>query len=262
MRMKGWVPSNAFTVYLFNYGFLLESIVLSFSLADKVRNSQKNAELAKEEVINQLQINEELQQKVNKELETKVSERTKELQKKTTELTSANDALEKLKKELYDMNSQMDLNIYKLKKEVSKEKEARILDSFVSYDEFKTLFTESKCYDFLRDIKWKEGFICAKCSNTKYGKGNNIYTLKCTKCHHQESVKANTFFQGLRFPIEKGFYLVYYFSKKGKDASYEDLAEKLELNKNTVWKFYKKYQVALEENPKISSQWEALFLKK
>jgi len=261
LRIKGWIFSNIYTVYLFNFGFVFESVVLSISVADKVKNTKDKAELAQKEVINQLKVNEELQQKVNLELETKVQERTLELSEKTKALSAANQSLENLKKELYEMNSKMDLNIYQLKKEVVKEKEARILHQEVNYDEFKMIFTEEKCVQYLEQNKWKKGFVCLKCGNTKANRGNNKHTLKCTTCSHQESITAHTLFHGVRFPLTKAFYLVYFFTQKGKNTSYEELSEKIDVNKNTVWKFHKKIEQALLENPKLANEWKDILLK-
>lgn len=261
LRIKGWIASNIYTVYLFNYGFVFESVVLSISVADKVKNTKDKAELAQKEVINQLKVNDELQHKVNLELETKVNERTLELSEKTKALSHANQALEKLKKELYEMNSKMDINIYQLKKEVIKEKEARILHQEVSYEEFKLIFTEEKCIHYLEQNKWKKGFVCLKCGNTKANRGSNKHTLKCTTCSHQESITAHTLFHGVRFPLTKAFYLVYFFTQKGKNTSYEELSEKIEVNKNTVWKFHKKIEQALMENPKLANEWKDILLK-
>ncbi|MCD4664545.1 MAG: transposase, partial [Bacteroidales bacterium] len=39
----------------------------------------------------------------------------------------------------------------------------------ISNIEFETIFsTEDKCFKFLADEKWKDGFICRKCGHTNY----------------------------------------------------------------------------------------------
>lgn len=262
-RMNGWVASNTFTVYLFNVGFIFEAVVLSISLADKFRITKVQKDLAQREIIHQLQINDSLQQKVNKELEGKVKERTKELQKKTDELQTANANLEELKKELYAMNSKMDVNIWELKKEVKKEVEARVLNDTISLQEFSSVYTDVYCYQYLKDLKWKNGFECPKCGNKKFGRGNNNFTYKCTQCQHQESVTSNTLFHAIKFPVSKAFYLAYYLHKNGNDVSYEELATKLGLSKNTVWKFGKKVLLILDamgKKAKSSDAWDKLIL--
>jgi two-component system, sensor histidine kinase LadS len=262
-RMRGWLDSNTFTVYLFNFGFIFEAVILSISLSDKFKITKDQKDSAQKEIIHQLQINDSLQQKVNKELEGKVKERTKELQSKTDELQIANNKLEELKKELYAMNSKMDVNIWELKKEVKKEVEARVLNDTISLEEFSSVYTDVYCYQYLKDLKWKDGFECPKCSNKKFGRGNNNFTYKCTQCQHQESVTSNTLFHAIKFPISKAFYLAYYLHKNGNDVSYEELALKLELSKNTAWKFGKKViQIvdAMGKKAKASDAWDRLIL--
>jgi hypothetical protein len=261
LRINGWIDSNAFTVYMFNYAFVFEATVLSMALADKVKTTKLQSEFAQRETIRQLRINEELQQKVNKELEEKVQERTKELMNKAKELTTANGNLEALKKQLYDMNSKMDINIWELKKEVKKETEARILNNLLPYEDFIAIYPDNKCYDYLKDLKWKNGFTCLKCGNKKCGRGNNAHTFKCTQCQHQHSVTSNTLFHGLKFPISKAFYLAYFLSRNERKISYEELSEKLGLNKNTVWNFDKKLKEGLSNNTAIPD-WETLLLGK
>lgn len=262
-RLLGWIPSTAFTVYLFNYAFVFEAMVLSIALADKVKTTKIISEAAQKETIKQLRINEELQQKVNKELESKVQERTKELLGKTQELTEANQKLENLKQQLYEMNSKMDINIWELKKEVKKETEARILNNVVSFEEFQAIFPDKKCYEYLKELKWKEGFVCPKCGNTKYGKGNNQYTYKCTQCQHQESVTSNTLFHALKFPISKAFYLAYFLTRNTSKLTYEEIGTMLDLNKNTVWNFDKKLKESSKVKGKANSlvpEWDKLLL--
>lgn len=266
LRLNGWIGSNVFTVYIFNYAFVFEAIVLSISLADKVKTTKIQSEMSQKETIRQLRINDELQQKVNKELETKVQERTRDLTHKSNELQEANQKLELLKKQLYEMNSKMDINIWELKKEVKKETEARILNNIVPYEEFASIFPEHKCYQYLKDLKWKDGFICPKCGNTKFGRGNNAYTYKCTQCQHQESVTSNTLFHGVKFPITKAFYLAYFLTRNTGKVTYEELGALLELNKNTVWNFDKKLKESLKQGSKRSHaaipEWDKLLLSK
>ena len=157
----------------------------------------------------------------------------------------------------------MDVNIWELKKEVKKELEARVLNDTISLEEFSSVYTDSYCYQYLRDLKWKEGFVCPKCTNKKFGRGNNNFTYKCTQCQHQESVTSNTLFHAIKFPISKAFYLAYYFHKNGNDVSYEELAIKMELSKNTVWKFGKKVLQIVEvmgKKSKASDAWDKLIL--
>lgn len=78
-------PDNDFAillVYALNIGTVFEIVILSLALGDQIRYMKVEQEKAQERVILQLQENEKLKDKVNRELEEKVAERTKELNEK------------------------------------------------------------------------------------------------------------------------------------------------------------------------------------
>lgn len=260
-RVHGWIGPSVYSVYIFNFGFIIEAVVLSIALSDKFKNTKEQKEQAQQKTIHQLQINEELQQKINKELDDKVKERTQELSKKTSELTEANTKLKALQDELYQMNSVMDKNIWELSKSIKQEKVERALKKQMNADSFTEVFNESKCLEIVISKKWPNGFCCAKCDNTKFSKKGNTY--KCTKCKHTESVTASTLFHGIRFPISKAFYLVYSHFQEGEKSSIEQLAQELNVGKNTVWKFINKikskHQEKKEQNSPVQNWQDLIF---
>jgi hypothetical protein len=262
LRIISWVMPNPFTVYVFNYGFVIEAIFFSVSLSDKFRHTKDEKERAQNEIIYQLKVNDELQQKVNKELEAKVKERTVALSLRTSELEKSNKELELLKEKLYAMNSSMDKNIWELNKKVKEELAERIFNKMATYEAFCEVFTEVKCYQYLAELKWKDGFVCSKCGNTKYGRGNTNFTYKCTVCQNQESVTANTLFHGIKFPVTKAFYLAYVLFKES-NQTYDQLAAQLDLNRNTIWKFATKVHEKrdhLKLNNVGEKDWESLII--
>lgn len=70
---------SPYTVYGFNIGVLSEMILLSLALADRIKVLTVEKEDAQKETITQFKANEALKDKLNKELEEKVIERTSEL---------------------------------------------------------------------------------------------------------------------------------------------------------------------------------------
>lgn len=69
-----------------NLGLVGEMLLLSFALASRIKILQKEKIIAQSETINQLTLNEELKDEVNKKLEQKVQERTIALEAKNREL--------------------------------------------------------------------------------------------------------------------------------------------------------------------------------
>ena len=67
---------------LLNIGITLEILILSVALGDRIRYLKQQEEISREKIIEQLQENEKLKDKVNLELEDKVRERTHELENK------------------------------------------------------------------------------------------------------------------------------------------------------------------------------------
>ena len=100
------------------YGVIAEVLIFSLGLGYRMRENKTEKESAQKALINQLKENEKLQLQINQELEAKVVERTKALQKKTTELeqrneevTAQRDLLELQKREIEEKrNLLMQLN--------------------------------------------------------------------------------------------------------------------------------------------------------
>lgn len=261
LRILDLVPVNLFTVYSFNFGFLIEVVILSIALGDRIRIERQQREVLQQQAIFQLTENESLknelivelkekeiiQDRVNKELESKVVLRTKDLQVKSEELSVFNSNLSKLVEDLNQMNIKLDIDNWQLKQKVQEEVKARLSDEELSTDKFKELFPDdTSCMRYLENIKWSNGFVCKKCRHDKYITHTSPFTRKCTSCKHVESVTAETLFHGIRIPMDKAFYIVYDTIRSGKSKTLEELSEILGLNKNTVWAFRKKIQSSYE----------------
>lgn len=262
-RIFDLVPAGLglFAVYSFNFGFMIEVVILSIALSDRFKIERIQREVLQQQAIMQLMENESLknelivelkekeiiQDRVNKELESKVAVRTKDLQEKSEELSVFNSNLSKLVEDLNQMNIKLDLDNWQLKQKVQEEVKARLSDEELSTEKFKELFPDdASCMRYLENIKWSNGFVCKKCGHDKYITHTSPFTRKCTSCKHVESVTAETLFHGIRIPMDKAFYIVYDTIRSGKSKTLEELSELLNLNKNTVWAFRKKIQSSYE----------------
>jgi hypothetical protein len=268
LRSFSIIPSTILTVYSFNYGIILEVIIFSVALADKIRIIQQEREETKESLIVQLSENDILQQqliseleekkslqeKVNLELETKVRARTIELQ-------SANEKLEAFAKETDRLNSELDRFNYALQKEIKEEKVSRIYNQDVSYEEFlKTYPDDDSCLKVIQQLKWPDGFVCKKCGNTKASEAGVWYRKKCSKCGTIESITANTLFHHLKFPLNKAFYLTYVEFSKMKQTD-ESLSDLIDLRKPTIWAYRKKVEERmLEKKYAKATNWKDIVL--
>lgn len=84
----GILSNSILTVYSFNFGAVLQMLLLSMALGEKIKSVLKEKEYMQMEKIRQLQEKEILKDNLNKELELRVYKRTKELNEKNKQLDS------------------------------------------------------------------------------------------------------------------------------------------------------------------------------
>jgi len=251
--------------YSLGFSFVLEMLFLSFSIGDQVRLLRKQKQKAQDAAIKQMQINYELKDSINKELEVKVNERTKEVIEKSEEIIHQSQVIEVQNRELLSINQQLEeqaseitrMNVLlekdniQLKTNIEKVTDARALSAELSFEEFSLKYPDQEtCNKFLADIKWTKGFACIKCGNEAYKNGRAPYSRRCSKCNYEESVLYNTIFQNNRIPINKAFYIVYLiYTSKGSISSYQ-LSEKLQIRQSTCWHYALRIKKVMEEHKK------------
>jgi hypothetical protein len=107
--------------------------------------------------------------------------------------------------------------------------------------------SDERCYEFLAELKWSDGFTCRKCGNTNYCPGKTLHSRRCTRCKTEESPAAGTIFHNCKFPISKAFYIAYNVCKGKEDLSTYEFARRLSLRQMTCWNFKTKIQNALQQ---------------
>jgi two-component system, sensor histidine kinase LadS len=271
------------TYYSLSYCFIIEIVSLSFAIGDQVRLLKKKKEAASRQIIKQMQVNAELKDSINRDLETKVQERTHELMEKSDELAGKSVIIEKQNEELLNKNKLLEDqafeiarinallekdNIY-LKTSIEKVTDERVLSTDMDFEEFSQKYPDrDSCYKFLASLKWEDDkFGCTKCDSTHYCNGRIPYNRRCTKCGYEESVLHNTIFENNRIPINKAFYLVYLmYNHKGNISSHK-LSEKLNIRQGTCWTYANRIKKILGERKKDTRKmgnagWSKLVLLK
>ena len=81
-------------------GVVMQIFIFSIGLGESIRLSEKEKKIAQERVIKQLKENELLKDKVNRELEQKVKERTSEIEQQKEEITAQKDEVEAQRDEI------------------------------------------------------------------------------------------------------------------------------------------------------------------
>lgn len=258
LRRSGYVVYNSiYYVYALNIGLIVEVVMFSLALADRLKNEIRQKELAQNSMIQQLKSNERV-------ISAEVHARTQEIKEKNKIIEQNNQALteqnEKLNeqsiklaqqsREIAKMNALLNQENIQLQTNVKELTKARVLMREVDFAEFRKIFpNEEACYEYLSELKWKNGFTCLKCSNTTFSKGQGNLSRRCSKCGYNESSTKNTIFHRAHFPIQKGFMMLFLIYSNNFDITARELSEILDLRQNTCWKFRSKI---LEKNEALS----------
>ena len=102
LRSNGVVPYNAFSYYAMEVGSVVEVVLLSIALADKINLFRKEKEDSQEQALTALKENERIIREQNVILEKKVGERTHELKLSNDELNKAMHELKEAETQLVE----------------------------------------------------------------------------------------------------------------------------------------------------------------
>ena len=104
------------------------------------------------------------------------------------------------------------------------------------------------CQSYLAEIKWADGFECAKCGHTKFTIRKKNFAHDCNRCHHVESPTAGTLFHRVRFGLRKAFGIVFEMSATTKGLSSSQLAKRYTISRTTAWTFTHKVRKAMQSS--------------
>ncbi|MGN7204653.1 7TM diverse intracellular signaling domain-containing protein [Pedobacter sp. SAFR-022] len=234
----GWLNFGVVSYYSLSFSFVAEMVLFSFAIADQLRL---------------------LKDKINRELESKVAARTQEvshksliIEAKNAELEEMNTLLKKQAEDISRMNVLLEMDNQALNTNVEKVTRARVMSAEMDFEEFSRIYPDKEtCYQFLADLKWKNGYACRKCKQTQFYTGHAPYSRRCSKCGYEESVTSYSIFHNTRIPINKAFYMVYLiYTTKGKTSSHK-ISEVLNMRQSTCWTYSSRVKTAMEEKKTI-----------
>jgi len=250
-----WLNFSVLSYYSLTICFILEMVFLSLAIGDKVRLFKRKKDKAQQAMIKQMSENEKLKDAINKKLEKKVEQRTKEvteqaqiIDQQNKRLLESNTLLKEQSIEISRINALLEQDNIDLKVGIENVTRARIMSADVDFTEFSKIYPDKEsCFKFLSELKWHGGYKCKKCESTNYITGHTPYSKRCNSCGYEESVLIDTIFQNSRIPINKSFYLVFLiYSSKGKISSHK-LSEILGIRQNTCWMYSSKIKKMMEE---------------
>lgn len=249
------LPFGPYNYYSLSFCFILEMLFVSFAIGESVSYMKKQKDRAQQKMIEEMKRIDVLKEELNKELETKVMQRTKEvteqaaiIKQQNEELQNVNGLLSHQAIEIKRMNALLKEDNETLHTDIEKITQARVLSSEVNFEEFSKVYPDNEsCYKFLASLKWSDGYQCKKCGNEYYCEGKTPSSHRCTKCGYEESATAYTIFHNTRLPVNKAFYMLFLiYTSKGKISSHQ-LSEILEIRQSTCWSYSSKIKKLMEE---------------
>jgi len=78
--------------------------------------------------------------------------------------------------------------------------------------------SESACLEYLRRVRWPNGFECPGCGGRK-GWETSRDQFRCASCARQTSVTAGTIFEGTRKPLRLWFQAIWYLTSQKQGVS-------------------------------------------
>ena len=121
-------------------------------------------------------------------------------------------------------------------------KNTAIISSFKSFAQMlEVLNTETKCREFLENLRWNNEPVCPHCGSKNKAhyelktKGEFKGLHKCKDCRERFTVTVGTMFEGSHIPLRKWFIAVYIFSSHKKGISSLQLHRDLDVTQKTAW---------------------------
>lgn len=105
--------------------------------------------------------------------------------------------------------------------------------------------TEEACVDYLKRLRWPDGFICPICHGHKsWHTGTGL--IRCAACQRKVSVIAGTIFQGTRKPLKLWFQAIWYVTSQKFGGNALGLQRVLGLGSyQTAWSWLHKMRRAM-----------------
>lgn len=111
--------------------------------------------------------------------------------------------------------------------------------------EFERCFsTEAACREYLRAMRWPDGFRCPRCGGSKAWRTAEL--LRCAACQYKSSLIAGTIFEGTRKPLAVWFRAIWWVVSQKNGASAKGIQRVLELGSyQTAWAWLHKLRRAM-----------------
>ena len=94
-----------------------------------------------------------------------------------------------------------------------------------NFEDFLNRFqTEDDCIEYIKKLRWPDGFTCPRCRTAKAWTTNRGL-LHCSKCGHDTSVTAGTVFENTQKPLRVWFHVIWMLMAQKTGVSARNLKE-------------------------------------
>ncbi len=105
---------------------------------------------------------------------------------------------------------------------------------------------DAACLEYLRGLRWPEGFVCTRCGAIAEPYGSTRGRLVCSSCRYQATVTAGTIFDKTRTPLSTWFAAIWYVTSQKNGVSAMGLKQVLGLGSyQTAWTMLHKLRRAM-----------------
>ncbi len=107
---------------------------------------------------------------------------------------------------------------------------------------------KQRCFELIEAIRWPTGYICPKCSGTKYYSERHDRLFECAsaRCRYQCSLTSGTVFHNSPTLITKWFMAIFYVSKSQTGISAEALSKLIFVHLKTARNILRKLRIVME----------------
>ena len=132
---------------------------------------------------------------------------------------------------------------------------SKILAGATTYSliDYQTAYgTEFQCFQFLCNLKWKDGFKCSKCGCTHACtiKKRSRFLMQCNDCRYQESAIVGTVMSNTKLSLPKWFLAFYFIAQNKNGISGVGLAKLLGIALSTSWSMLLKIRESMSKRDK------------
>jgi hypothetical protein len=114
------------------------------------------------------------------------------------------------------------------------------------FQEFLSQFPDEKsCWQYLIDIRWPEGYICAQCKSKRYWLTSK-HKIHCADCEKEFSITSGTIFQDSKKPLLLWFHIMWWVVAQKTGASANNLKDFMGFGSDeTAWNWLHKLRRAM-----------------